>query len=159
MNLDQWALKWGISAAALNDFRAQVLGEFTEDQPAFESKRSEAFVQSAVRLEASRKGLRLWRNNVGAGYSEEGSFLRWGLANDSKQINERLKSADLIGIRPVHIKPHHVGAVIGQFVSRECKAPGWTYSGTTRETAQLNWANLILSLGGDSGFATSEGTL
>lgn len=159
MNLDQWALKWGVPAAALNDFRAQVLGEFTEDQPAFESKRSEAFVQSAVRLEASRKGLRLWRNNVGAGYSEEGSFLRWGLANDSKQINERLKSADLIGIRPTLITQAHVGSILGVFVSRECKEPNWTYSGTPREVAQLNWANLILSLGGDACFATNEGTL
>lgn len=121
--------------------------------------RSEAAVLNLVRLEASRKDCRLWRNNVGAVYAQDGTFLRYGLANDSAKMNAVLKSADLIGIRPVMITSGMVGTLIGQFVSREIKRGDWRYTGTVTEKAQLAWAELILSLGGDAGFATTEGTL
>ena len=120
---------------------------------------SEAGILSDIRLEASEKGARLWRNNVGATYASNGQFLRYGLANDSSNLNKSVKSADLIGIRPVLITQEHVGTIIGQFISREIKKPGWRYSHTEREQAQVSWAELIISLGGDACFATSRGTL
>lgn len=85
--------------------------------------------------------------------------MRYGLGNDSPQINAVLKSADLIGIRPVVITAQHVGHTVGQFVSRECKAPGWQYTGTDREVAQLNWARLVNACGGDAAFTTGPGAL
>ena len=120
---------------------------------------SESKIQSLLRLEAVRVGARLWRNNVGACYTREGAFLRYGLANDSSVMNAQIKSADLIGIRPVMITPADVGRVIGQFVSREVKPSNWRYAGTPREQAQLAWAELILSMGGDACFVTGEGSL
>lgn len=120
---------------------------------------SESAVLSDIRLEASERGARLWRNNVGATYTQRGDFIRYGLANDSKALNTALKSADLIGIRPVLITSEHVGSIIGQFISREIKHPGWRFNGTPRELAQLAWADLIMELGGDACFATSRGTL
>ena len=120
---------------------------------------SESAIQTLIRLEASRKGCILFRNNVGAGVLDNGSFVRWGLANDSAQLNERLKSADLIGIRPILITPEHVGQVIGQFLSREVKAAGWKWAGTKRELAQQQWADLVNRMGGDALFATGEGTI
>jgi hypothetical protein len=116
---------------------------------------SEAAVQARARLRASKQGNRLWRNNVGAGHVEGGAFLRWGLANDSAQINAVVKSADLIGIRKVLITPEHVGQVIGQFWSVECKAVGWRYTGDAHELAQVNWATLVTSLGGHAEFVVS----
>lgn len=74
-------------------------------------------------------------------------------------MNKVIKSADLIGIRPVLITPGHVGLVIGQFVSREIKPTGWKYTGKAREEAQLRWAELVAACGGDAAFATGEGTL
>ena len=120
---------------------------------------SESGAQSEIRLEASQCGARLWRNNVGATYTPAGQFIRYGLANDSPALNAAIKSADLIGIRPILITPEHVGRVIGQFISREVKKPGWKYTGTDRERAQLAWAQLIVELGGDACFATGRGTL
>lgn len=120
---------------------------------------SETSIQTLIRLEASQKGCILFRNNVGAGTLDNGSFIRWGLANDSAQLNERLKSADLIGIRPILITPGHVGRVIGQFLSREVKAAGWKWTGTKRELAQQQWADLVNRMGGDALFATGEGTI
>jgi len=93
---------------------------------------------------------------VGAGKLENGNFLRWGLANESKAVNEQIKSGDLIGIQPVLIQPAHVGTIIGQFVSREVKKPGWRYTGRGREPAQLAWAELIIALGGDASFTTGD---
>lgn len=156
--LEAWAEHWRIPPYVLDDLRLRMC---TLDASAAEPTpgRSEAAVQSAVRLEASRKGARLWRNNVGAGYTEDGSFLRWGLANDSPSVNAVLKSADLIGIRPRIITPQDVGKLLGQFVSRECKRVGWRYAGDEREQAQLNWAVLVMSLGGDASFASGVGTL
>lgn len=152
-----WAARWRIPQAAMADLQTNLLG--LDGAPGSPVGKSEAAVQNQVRLEASRKGGRLWRNNVGAGYSEDGAFIRWGLANDSAQVNKVIKSADLIGLRPVLIEQRHVGLVIGQFVSREVKAAGWRYGGTDREVAQLNWATLVNTLGGDASFATGEGTL
>lgn len=120
---------------------------------------SEAGILSDIRLEASEVGARLWRNNVGATYTPNGQFIRYGLANDSPATNKTIKSADLIGIRPILITPEHVGQIIGQFISREVKAPNWRYSGNERELAQLRWAELILSLGGDACFTIGRGTL
>jgi len=117
---------------------------------------SEADAQARVRLLASQAGCRLWRNNVGAGYLKDGTFARWGLANESTAMNRAMKSADLIGVRPILITLDHVGMTIGQFVSREVKASGWRYRGNEHERAQQNWATLINSLGGDARFTTGE---
>ena len=116
-------------------------------------------IQNLIRMEASRKGLRLWRNNVGAGYMQDGSFMRWGLANETKAMNEAFKSSDLIGIRPVIITPADIGKTVGQFVAREVKSPNWKYTGTERERAQNAFLELVLALGGDAAFTIGEGSL
>lgn len=158
MQLDQWAIKWCIPSAAIAELRQILVSKYTNTE-VVSKQTSEAGIQSAIRLEASRKGCRLFRNNVGATYTKRGDFIRYGLANDSMAVNGQIKSADLIGIRPVVIQPWMVGHTIGQFLSREIKHAGWRYTGTEREQAQLAWAELILALGGDACFAAGEGTL
>lgn len=109
---------------------------------------NESLIQTKIRLVYSERGWRLWRNNVGAFKTEDGRFIRYGLCNDSAAMNKRLKSSDLIGIRPVRITEDMVGQIIGQFAAVECKPPGWQYRGTDRERAQLRFLDLVLSLGG-----------
>jgi hypothetical protein len=157
MTMNQWAIKWGIPFEAVEDLRREFGLVSTDPSPI--SGESEAAVQTRIRLEASRKGCRLWRNNVGGTYTQDGGFLRYGLANDSKQMNDTIKSSDLVGIRPVTIANDHVGRVLGQFVCREVKAADWRYSGTKRELAQLKFLELVMSLGGDAAFANGEGSL
>ena len=159
MDLINWAIRWQIPPAALDDLRAG-LGLIAGAAITPPTKgTSEAAVQAAVRLEAARKGCRLFRNNVGALTDERGVPVRYGLANDSKQVNERIKSADLIGWRRRLITPDMVGSHIAQFLSREIKELGWQYAATPREQAQAAWAGLVLADGGDAGFAAGEGTL
>lgn len=142
------------------------------DPDALVGGKTEAYVQSAVRLEAPKAGVYLWRNNVGAGalvnrrelcddcqQKHARRMIRWGLANDSKQLNERMKSADLIGIRPIRVTPDMVGYIIGQFYSRECKREDWTFTGSPEEQAQLAWATLINSLGGNAKIVNATGSL
>lgn len=152
--LDAWARKWGIPADALLDLRQQMgIG----CQPAVNAdgnQGSESRQQSLIRLAAAESGVWLTRNNVGALLDDRGVPVRYGLANESKEQNKHIKSADLIGIRPMLIGPHHVGQTIGQFVSVECKHAGWTYKGDKHETAQLAWANFVTSKGGFACFAT-----
>jgi hypothetical protein len=116
-------------------------------------------IQVKIRLEAAALGMRLWRNNVGALKCPDGSYLRYGLANDSPQLNRVFKSSDLIGIRPVLITEDMVGKTIGQFVAREIKHANWNYKATDRERAQKAFLDLINELGGDAAFCTGEGTL
>lgn len=125
-----------------------------EDDP-----HSESYVQSLVRLEAGRKGVKLWRNNVGVLTDETGRPVRYGLGNDSPALNKSIKSGDLIGWRRLFITPALVGCNVAQFVSRECKRPNWSYSGTDREKAQLRWAEVVNADGGDAAFCIGEGSL
>ena len=151
-----WAKKWNIPSEAIKEL-TQSFGltnyDYIDNQDA-----SEASITNIVRVEASRKNCRLWRNNVGATKTENG-WVRYGLANESGKMNKYIKSADLIGIRPVLITKEHIGATIGQFISREVKAANWTYKNTEHERAQLRWIELITGLGGDACFTNSEGSL
>lgn len=161
MTLHTWAIKHGVSFAALRELET-ILGTYTPPLPpdAPEAGKSEAWAQSVVRLEASQKGLKLFRNNVGALKDTTGRQVRYGLANDSKKMNEVIKSADLIGWRPIVIRPVHVGFKLAQFVSREIKEPGWQYDPSDPyQVAQFAWASLVNNDGGDARFATGEGTL
>jgi hypothetical protein len=159
-DLTLWAIRNRISAQALDEltliFNPLIS---TPTIPAGVNPQSEAAVQALVRLEAAHKGLRLWRNNVGALLDSRGVPVRYGLANDTAQLNRTVKSGDLIGWRPLRITPEHVGSKIAQFVSRECKRPGWQYGGDDHQRAQLKWAELVNADGGDAKFCTGEGTL
>lgn len=159
MNSDitQWAIRHGVSAQALHELdnlfgiKTQLINVSSYD--------SEAAVQSEVRLEAAAKGVHLFRNNVGVLQDKDGRPVRYGLANDSSRLNKIIKSGDLIGWRRVRVEQSHVGSVIAQFVSRECKRADWKYSGNDHEIAQLAWIKLINANGGDAQFCNKIGSL
>lgn len=159
MNLNEWAIKWQIPYEAIEDLRRQ-FGMINTDPARCDAlPASEAANQNLVRLEGSRVGGRLWRNNVGVLQDDRGVPVRYGLANDSKQMNKLTKSSDLIGLKSVLVQPYHVGVTLGVFVAREIKPGDWKFTGREREVAQLNYLELVASLGGDACFATGEGTL
>lgn len=159
-DLAAWAVRHNVSAAALQELHTLLSATDHAPPPADpDSLAGEARVQSIVRLEAAKAGVWLTRNNVGAFVDPEtGRLVRYGLANESKQQNERIKSADLIGFRKRVILPSDVGSTIAQFVSRECKAEGWRYTGTKREVAQAAWRDFINSNGGDAAFVSGPGS-
>lgn len=156
--LQAWAQAWRIPEVALVDLRTRLASLCLPDAVRAVSG-SEARAQQDVRLEAAEKGILLWRNNSGALQDAEGRWVRYGLCNDSKQLNERYKSSDLIGLRSKLIEPQHVGERWGVFTAREAKKPGWRYTGTDREVAQSNYMDLVNAMGGDAQFATGRGTL
>lgn len=158
MDIEQWAMQWGVSPAAVHDLRARM---GLVDMPAVQVEGtvgSETRQQSLVRIDAAQSGVWLTRNNVGALLDERGVPVRYGLANESKEQNKHVKSADLIGIRPRLIGPADIGIVIGQFVSREVKHEGWQFKGDAHEQAQQKWLEFVLSKGGDAAFCSGPGS-
>lgn len=151
-HLHAWAIRHCVPAEALAELRAMLTA--TPDAQTDARLASEADVQATLRVLASQRGDVLWRNNVGAGKLENGSYVRWGLCNDSSALNEQVKSADLIGIHRLLITPEMVGTHIGQFYSVEVKRPGWRYTGTPREQAQLRWVEHVVAMGGFAEFST-----
>lgn len=155
--IHEWARRHAISHAALSEL-AQIMGvESTEHVS--EGNGPETKVQEAARLRASKMGWRLWRNNKGVLKNDYGTPVRFGLVNDTKELGERVRSSDLIGIRPVIITPDMVGTTLGQFVAREIKKEGWKYTGTAREKGQLTFGEIVTSLGGDFKFWNGSGEL
>lgn len=152
-----WAHQWGIPQVALDDLRQRLVQDTLPGTMSASTPESVATKQ--VRLEAAEVGAVLWRNNVGMAFDDHGNPIRYGLANDSTQMNRKTKSSDLIGIQKVPITQSMVGTWIGQFVAREVKRAGWKYSGTQREKAQAHFLELVLLMGGDASFATGPGTL
>lgn len=155
-NLQNWAIRHGVAHDALDELRVVLIGCEADGSGGDFAGGSEAAALARVRLAASREGSRLWRNNVGACTTETGSFIRFGLANETAAVNAQCKSADLIGVKPLRITPSHIGSVVGQFYSREVKKPGWVFSNTPREAAQLRWIEILVGLGADAAFTTGE---
>ncbi len=169
MTPQDWEQRWPQAAAELKT----LLGARAHPALGDDEGKSEAYAQQQARLAVAKAGGMTWRNNVGANKVKEkhecpachfrfeviNPPLRWGLCNDSPQLNSRFKSSDLIGIMPVTVTPNMVGSVIGQFISLEIKKPGWAYKGDAHEAAQLAWLELIASKGGNSQFSTGGFTL
>jgi len=159
--LDEWARTWRVPPEALQDLRQRMGVASRSVEPAVEPEGkpgSEVRQQSLIRLDANTYNVWLTRNNVGALMDERGVPVRYGLANESKEQNKVVKSADLIGMWPILIGPQHMGKVLGQFVSIECKHEGWTFNPKDKhEVAQLNWCEFVLSKGGFAAFATGPG--
>lgn len=151
MTLEEWAAKWGVPVAAMQDLRTLYV------PPPAETGSSEAATQSRLRVEAPKHGASLWRNNNGAYETEPGRWTRYGLGNDSKKINDVWKSSDLIGITPVTVRAEHVGTKIGVFTAVEVKHPGWKRPENDRDRAQEAFLVNVCHMGGIGMFVTHEG--
>lgn len=156
MNLTQWALRWGLSHEMLADLKRELGFDQTSIEVIREGATSETGAAQRMQLDANNQGVVMWRNNVGAYQDDRGQWIRYGLANISKQMNKKVKSSDYIGIKPLLITHDMVGTYVGQFVARETKKPGWNYSGTEREVAQAKFISIVISYGGDASFSTGN---
>lgn len=140
-----WATRHGVSHQAMHELRVMWGAEQPAHTTTAGTVTSEAGAQSQVRLLAAQAGYLVWRNNVGAMEDAKGRVVRFGLCNDSAAVNKRIKSSDLIGVKPG-----------GQVWVREIKEPGWHYTGTEREIAQLRFIQLVTAQGGDAAFSTGN---
>lgn len=159
-NIYEWAHKYGIAADAVIDLLD--IMDPTRTHVTSAAHGSEAAVQSALRLEAARRGCILWRNNNGAAEivdesnpSAPARHVRFGLGNDSEKINKVFKSPDLVGIMPVTIAQKDVGTVIGKYFEVEVKKPGWKAPTNDRERAQGAHLSYVKAMGGVAMFAQS----
>lgn len=156
MILEQWADEYGIPKEWLDDL-CRRLGHVPEmTLPELKGK-AENYVQNAVRIASAHRGYWLGRNNVGQLKDEHDRPVRYGLANDSKQLNDVLKSSDLIGWRSVTVTPEMVGRKVAIFTAIECKRDGWKFTPTDkREIAQNRFGMMVLAAGGLFCFSTGE---
>jgi hypothetical protein len=129
---------------------------------------SEQAIQQQIRLACSRGPVRLWRNNVGTGWTGDATKvtpenmwlvvqrLRPGdvVIREGRPLHAGLceGSSDLIGYTTVTITPEMVGQRLAVFTAIEVKAE------RGRPTAgQTAFLNHISSAGGRSGIARSDG--
>lgn len=153
MDLSSWSLRHQISSTALAEL-VKMLSLDPVAVSAGEAGMSEGAAQKKVRLATNSTGGMLLRNNSGALPDRRGIPVRFGLGNDSKNLNKKFKSSDLIGVTPLRIEPHHIGRVWGVFTAMEMKRPGWYFKATEEEAAQLFFINTVRTRGAIGSFAT-----
>lgn len=117
---------------------------------------SESAVASHIRLDAADIDIDLWRNNVGVLKDANGRPVRYGLCNDTKILNQEIKSSDYIGITKVNAYVEGIGwTILGVFTAVETKAEDWKFCQTDeRAVAQKKFHDIVRKAGGFAGFAT-----
>lgn len=167
MTYSEWASMYPEAAASLQQVFNAVPWPVV---PQGGDGKSEAWAQQRARIQAAQFGAMAWRNNVGATpsktahtcpkcafyFEEKQQPIRYGLANDSAQLNAQVKSSDLILAIPRIIRPQDVGRKIAQFGTVETKRPGWVFTGKKQEAGQAAWLSLIADLGGFAAFSTGD---
>lgn len=161
MTFLEWCHRWALPQQAIDELIATCV-QVTSPQ----SGELESPVSDRIRLKVARTALLpwgqqkiLWRNNRGAGQLKNGSFVRWGLANDSEKLGARVKSGDHIGGEQILITPAMVGSVMLRFWSVEVKRSNWTHPSSALEYAQVQWASIVNALGGRAIITNSEETV
>lgn len=99
----------------------------------------------------------MWRNNSGACTDDTGRLIRYGLGNDSAQLNAKIKSSDLIGITPVtaYLSSVQGWVTLGVFTALEIKSSNWKFSpNDERALAQAKFHSIVRDAGGFAGFVT-----
>lgn len=147
VSLTDWATRWGIPRAALDELLLT-----TYQPPVVSGLSGELAVQQQIRAVAPELGCWLARNNSGACVDDSGRQVRYGLGNDSAKLNAVLKSSDLIGITPVTDPVS--GRRYGVFTAVEVKSPGFKGPKNDRERAQARFIKLVQDKGGIAGFAS-----
>lgn len=119
--------------------------------------KNEAEVEQQIKIEAVQYGCILMRNNNGALNDETGRPVRYGLGNDSKAKNDKIKSSDEIGFTRIKISQAMVGRTVAIFTAIEVKHPTkWEPSTTDpREKAQDAFLTWISKNGGIAGMVNS----
>lgn len=123
---------------------------------------SETKLYTPIAIEASKRGDRLFRNNVGQGYQ----FVArppdgWKPPPFLAPFNYGLPagSGDLVGWTRVTITPEMVGQTLAVFASIEVKDPTWrstpSFESSKRGLAQAAWAKAVNDAGGRAGRAQS----
>lgn len=160
----EWGFQFSIPMQALLELERRMglhgTDGVTNEPDAYGMTHSEAYAQSQVVLEAPKFDCILTRNNKGALRDKTSRLVRFGLFNETEDRGKRIRSWDLVGFRKRLITPPMVGTIIGQFVGREIKEPGWYFGkgDAEHEAAQLKCTELALSYGCDVGFATGPGS-
>lgn len=103
----------------------------------------ESNIVKRVMKEVSKRGARLFRNNIGQAFYPDGSVVRYGLCYPG--------GSDLIGWHPVVITPEMVGKKVAVFVAVEVKGPRGRLS-----PEQRNFIKAVAESGGIAGVARSE---
>ena len=157
MTYDEWLYRWQglIPTQALQELHAVLTRPENPPERNHGDPRSEAAVQAAGVLALSDLGALVYRNNVGVLKDVNGRPVRYGLANETPNMNKVLKSGDYIGAMPYVVQPYDVGRTLGVFLSVEFKPADWHYTGKGREQAQLNWQTAYNRIGGVAFFANS----
>ena len=99
-------------------------------------KRNETFYSKLAALRFSKRGYRLFRNNVGLFKTLDGRTSRSGLATGS---------SDHVGWRSVVIRPEDVGRKIAIFVACEVKVEG-----NQPSEAQRRFLDAVAAAGGEA---------
>lgn len=129
---------------------------------------AETNASKRCRLQAARHRCRLFRNNSGMFYNDNGQPVFFGLGNENKKtagkkVSDIRKSSDDIGYTMVKITPEMVGHTLAVFTSIEYKKPGFkirkVYPEKSREAKQLVWNNMVVEAGGIAGFACDKESL
>jgi len=97
----------------------------------------------------------LMRNNSGTlPNPTTGTPIRFGLGNDSHQINTVFKSSDLIGITPIKCPCGHT---YGVFTALEIKNPDWKFDFKNKnDQAQQNFINIVKQNSGIGSFVKNQ---
>jgi hypothetical protein len=104
---------------------------------------SETEIQQQIRLQCSKGGVRLWRNNSGSlPDPRTGRYVQFGVGSPG--------GSDLIGYRRVRVTAEMVGQEIAQFAAVEVKSA----RGRVRPEQQ-QFIDNIVSAGGIAGIARS----
>lgn len=156
--VQEWIARWVLpeqQAEALADLQIRLMPDPVHEYSADELRKSEAYATSVIRIEAGKRRVLMMRNNVGALQDAQGRWVRYGLMNESRQLNERIKSADWIALESFTVTPLMVGMRLARPLSIEVKHPGWRPGeDPEREGAQFAWQVLWESFGGRAVFAT-----
>jgi hypothetical protein len=154
VNFYEWAVGAGLTLEQIRSYQHH-LGVYDERLTTGEGA-SEAAVVKRCQVRASKMGGRLWKNHKGAAVLQDGTFMRYGLLNESKRISDEIKSSDLIGGYPRVITADMVGSTICQLWLVECKEEDWHFRDDPHANAQLKFLELGLAMGARATFATSE---
>lgn len=113
------------------------------------------FDKSCMKMQREYDRSLLYRNNSGALPDRTGQLVRFGIGNDSAQLNKVWKSPDSIGGTRITITPDMVGRTVCVLTGFEFKRPGWKLTPGDKH-AQAQYACIMdwRDAGGIAGFVT-----